>query len=220
MSDNNTQIVFNPLHFDRLAGLSGDNGFCRTMNSCQITAEDIHEIRKWSRISSDDYITIEDESDYESFYDPAIINTMDSNSPEINNLLRRIYKDPVGRNLIEHCIKTGVAFRVKKLQGKHGYYHHSKNTIVIDPKILSYEFNMRYLIHEMVHAIHNENDNSIKEEVLAELIGLDTQNRITGIPMDLHPYSVFIQHILHPDYGRLAVTNNIAQSLSEVGVEL
>ncbi len=220
MSESNAHIVFKPLHFERLAGLSDENGDCNTIKFCQITAEDLEQIRTWSHLYQDDLFTFEEDSEYESFYDTSIISSVDSNSTELNKLLRRIYKDPVGRNLIEHCIATGVKFRVRELEGKHGYYQHSNNVIVIDPKILSYEFNMRYMIHEMVHAVHDESNNSIQEEVLAELIGLDTQNRITGIPMELHPYAVFVQHILHPDYGRLAVSNNIKQSLNKVGLEL
>ncbi len=76
-----------------------------------------------------------------------------------------ISKDPVGNKLIRHCSATGVSFDTKKLFGKHAYYNHAENKIVIDPKVLTYEFNLRYLIHEMVHATNHGNDNSITEEV-------------------------------------------------------
>jgi hypothetical protein len=220
MADSDAHIVFNPLHFDRLAGLSGNNSYCRVMSSCQITAADISEVRKWTRVNSKDLLHIEYDSEYEAAYDPSIISSLDSNHPDLHRILLQIYKDPVGKKLIEHSVQADISIRVETLADKHGYYHHSKKLIVIDPTILSYEFNLRYLIHEMVHAINTRQSNSITEEVLSELIGLDAQNRITGIPMELHPYSVFIQHLLHPEYGRLSVSNNIEQSLSNVGLEL
>jgi hypothetical protein len=220
MADSDAHIVFNSLHFDRLAGLSGNNSYCRVMNSCQITSADIKEVRKWTRVNSNDLLHIEYDSEYEAEYDPTIISSLDSDNPDLHRMLLKIYRDPVGKKLIEHCVQEDISIRIEKLADKHGYYNHSKKLIVVDPTILSYEFNLRYMIHEMVHAVNSRHNNSITEEVLAELIGLDTQNRITGIQMDLHPYSVFIQHLLHPDYGRLSVSNNIEHSLSNVGLEL
>ncbi len=221
MTESNAWIEFNNMHFERLANVSGGDDYCVMINSCRITSADIAVVKSWSLVNSNELLrNIDYDSDYESINQPSIINSMDAGNAELNRTLKLIYNDPVGKKLIERCYQRGVLFRVENLEGKHGYYHHGKKMVVIDPKIFYNEFNTRYMIHEMVHAIHDESENSITEEVLAEIIGLDTQNRITGIPLELHPYSIFVQHVLHPEYGRLSMSNNIRASLDNIGLEL
>jgi len=217
MTGGNDHISFDPLHFYRLAALSNNNRVdCNEMSDCVITDKAINLVQKWHQQKTVNIASTKLDSTYD-------INTSNTDNPDTSALeqaLSNIRKDPIGNKLVRHCREAGVSFVVQKLHGKHAYYNHSENRIVIDPKVLSYEFNLRYLIHEMVHATNLSNDNSITEEVLAELIGLDIQNRVTGIPMELQPYSVFIQHLLHPEYGKLPVSNNIIQSLYDAGLKI
>lgn len=217
MTGGNDRISFNPLHFYRLAALSNSNRIeCNDMSDCVITDKAIKLVQKWHQHKAVDIAS----TNIDSTYDINISNVDNSIKPALEQALSNISKDPVGNKLVQHCSEAGVSFVVQKLHGKHAYYNHSENRIVIDPKVLAYEFNLRYLIHEMVHATNRSNDNSITEEVLAELIGLDIQNKVTGIPMELQPYSVFIQHLLHPEYGKLPISNNITQSLYDAGLKI
>jgi len=217
MTGPSDKIIFQPMHFFRLAALSNNNrSECTSISNCKVTDEDIHFIQNWNRNN----VGFIKETSFTDFEDHHSDSTFDTGNTTLDEALTSISKDPVGNKLTTHCQSTGVLFTIKKLMGKHAYYNPSDNSITIDPKILTYEFNLRYLIHEMVHATNNGNENSITEEVLAELIGLEVQNRITGIPMELNPYSVFVQHLLHPEYGKLPIVNNIIQSLYSAGLEL
>lgn len=216
MTGGNDQISFNALHFYRLAALSNNNPIeCNETSDCVITDKAINLVQKWHQHKTENIASTKLDSPNANFR-----NVDYPGDPALKQALINISTDPIGHKLVRYCSETGVNFVVQKLHGKHAYYNHWENSIVIDPKVLTYEFNLRYLIHEMVHATNRSNDNSITEEVLAELIGLDIQNRITDIPMELQPYSVFIQHLLHPEYGKLPLSNNIIQSLSDAGLKI
>jgi len=217
MSGENDKIQFKELHYNRLASLSeSSRRQCQRSNNCKISDADILIMHNWNK-QKNNQLTVINQDDYDHSID---LSTIHHENPALQNALRAIGNDPIGNRLIANAQELNISFVVKKLDGKHAYYHHAEKLIVIDPKILGYEFNLRYLIHELVHATNLSNNNSITEEVLAEMIGLEIQNRITGIPMSMHPYTIFIQHVLHPDYGQLPVTNGIVSSLHRAGVEL
>jgi len=210
-------VRFKDHHFYRFASLSNNNSNCSTSDVCLIDLEDVNILLKWMGFQARQ-IT------HRANVQTAIHINLKALNPENNINLHKtlllINKDLVGAHLIRNAIGYGTKIKVKELSGRHGYFNFSTNEIVIDPKILNYEFNMRYLVHELVHATNHTRNNSITEEVLSELIGLSVQNRITDIPFEINPYTMFIEHLLHPDYGSLPVTNNIKQSLGQTGITL
>lgn len=216
MSGENDKIHYTELHFNRLASISGSSRkLCQQLDNCKITNTDILVMHNWNRRTNNQLAVIDNDN-----HEEINLIGIEHDNAALRNALKLIGSDPVGYRLIVNAQKLGIQFLVRKLDGKHAYYHHTEKKIVIDPKILGYEFNLRYLIHELVHATNLSNNNSITEEVLAEMIGLEIQNRITGIPMSMHPYTLFLQHVLHPDYGQLPLNNDIVPSLHRVGVEL
>ena len=210
-------IKFKDNHFYRFASLSRNNSDCSSIYPCRIDLTDVNILIKWMDFQVRK-ITHKPTNDGLIKSNVKILNPTNHNN--LHKTLVMINSDPVGASLIQNAISYGTIIRVEELSGKHGYYNFTRNEIVIDPKILNYEFNMRYLIHELVHATNHTKNNSISEEVLSEIIGLSVQNRITNIPFEMNPYSMFVEHLLHANYGSLPVTNNIQQSLGQTGITL
>ena len=211
----NELITYDAKHFHTFSKLGEiDKNNCSTQNDCKIDLGDIIIIQSWLRWEP----TFKVESTGNK--KPALHSLQNKESSKLTDLLNKISKNDIGRKLIDHAIKTGLQVKLKKLGGKHGYYSYNENLVVIDPKVINYEFNLRYLVHELVHASNQTIKNSIEEEVLAEYIGLMIQNQITEIPFELNAYSIFIDHVLHDEYGKLPVSNNIQGQLIALGINI
>jgi len=216
-TDRRDSIQFNAEHFYKMAGLGDNNTVnCSESGDCTIDLQDLKITRYWLSKT----IHLKNNSINTAKLRTTQINHINAdNNSSLHYALKLIDNDTMGNRLITQLTQNNTVILVKKLHGKHGYYNSNKNIIVIDPTIVSYEFNLRYLVHEMVHATNLTMDNAISEEIVAELIGFNIQNRLTGVPLAHHAYAVFIEHLLHADYGQLPMENNIFNQLSTLGIE-
>ena len=217
VTDRRDTIQFNAEHFHKMAGLGDNNTInCSESGDCTIDLHDLKITRHWLSKT----IQLTNNSTNSTKLSTTHINQINAdNNTSLYYALKLIDKDTMGSRLISQLVQNNTIILVKKLHGKHGYYNSNKNIIVIDPTIVSYEFNLRYLVHEMVHATNLTRDNAISEEIVAELIGFNIQNRLTGVPLAHHAYAVFIEHLLHADYGQLPMENNIFNQLATIGIE-
>ncbi len=211
------KIKFVPEHFYIMAGLDSNNTTeCDQQTNCTISLGDIIVLHKWMDFNVNHINAINDSTRINSYI--KRINHVPNR--KLSRILRAILHDPIGYKLVANALDQNTSIEIRELSGKHGFYNYTRNKIVIDPKVINYEFNMRYLVHELVHVTNKQSNNSVDEEVLAELIGLEIQNHITDIPFEQHPYSTFVEHLLHPDYGNLPISNNINKSLTRAGIAL
>ncbi|NOY67322.1 MAG: M48 family metallopeptidase [Gammaproteobacteria bacterium] len=215
-TNRNESIKYNGKHFYRFAALGDtDKTNCLSETDCTIDLGDIIVAQSWFRWQPHQSTLSSKEQNRPSL--EAIAKQPDQ---KLLKTLQSIYRNPIGERLIEHALKTNLKIELRVLEGKHGYYSYNDNLIVIDPKVINYEFNMRYLVHELVHASNQTISNSIEEEVFAEYIGLMVQNQITDIPFELSAYSMFVDHVLHDEYGQLPVNNNIKGQLLALGIDI
>jgi len=215
ITDRKELIIYDAKHFHTFSGLGEiDKNNCSIQNDCLIDLRDIIIVQSWLRWKPEFNVIANDSNKLN------LSSLHNQTSPKLTNLLDILSKNKTGRKLINHAIKTGLKIELKKLGGKHGYYSYNENLVVIDPKVVNYEFNLRYLVHELVHATNQTINNSIEEEVLAEYIGLMIQNQITDVPFELSAYSIFVDHVLHDEYGKLPVSNNIQSQLIALGIDI
>jgi len=213
----NESINYNIDHFYKFAALGNkDKSSCINQTECVIDLSDIIIAQSWLRWQPRQ-VNIKNTPDFSIPLLGPLVKTHDA---RLLQSLESIYKHPVGKKLIEHALKTRLKIDIQPLSGKHGHYSFSENLVVIDPKVVNYEFNQRYLIHELVHASNQTISNSIEEEVFAEYIGLMIQNEMTQVPFEINPYAIFVDHVLHDEYGNLPSRNNIKGHLSALGIKL
>lgn len=211
------QIRFDRNHFVHVASLHTDDLIsCTSARQCTISFKDINILQIWLRWQLDYTIT----TPYYSFDASQLVILNPEKNPQLHKALKKLASNRAGSTLVQHALNSGLAIRLNQLKGSHGYYSHDENTITLDPSVVNYEFNLRYLVHELLHACNTAEDNSITEEVLAELIGLEIQNQITGIPFEINPYLVFLEHILDPENAQLVLANDIYRELAITGIEL
>ena len=216
-TDKSELVRYNPTHFVRVASLHRHGHTrCSSASQCAISLDDVNILRAWLRWRLDYKIVIS----RNTFDRSQLLLLNPDKDPQLHHSLEKLAAHPAGATLVQHALDSGLAIRLIQLSGSHGHYNYSENMITLDPSVVNYEFNLRYLIHELLHACNTAEDNSITEEVLAELIGLDIQNQITGIEFEINPYLVFVEHVLHPEYGKLVFTNDIYGELAMVGIEL
>lgn len=210
-------IKYNRAHFTGVASLHNPGQRnCTQTKQCEISILDVNILRTWMQWRLDYTLT----TPWHSIDHHQLLLLNPDKDPELHLALVKLSGNRVGSALLRHALDSGLSIRTEQLSGSHGYYDHSENAITLDQSVVGYEFNLRYLVHELLHACNTADDNSITEEVLAELIGLQIQNQITGIRFDINPYLVFVEHILHPDYGQLTFSNDIYGELAMVGIEL
>jgi len=217
VTDRNEAISYKDGHFYNFASLANtDKSSCPLSSDCLIDMNDLIIVQSWLRwqpLASTYHIN-------DDGADPSFEHINNQRSLKLQQALQLIYKNSIGKKLLDHVLKTGLKIELKELQGKHGYYSHADNLIVIDPKVVGYEFNLRYLIHELIHAGNLTANNSITEEVIAEYIGLTVQNQITDIPFEINHYSMFVDHVLHEEYGVLPTNNNIRNQLQALDIRI
>ncbi len=216
-SEKSEQIHYNPVHFMRVASLHREgNNLCTRVSECTISLEDINILRTWLSWRLNYIVTIP-----HTTIDTTQLSLLNpSKQPRLQTALQKLSHNQAGVALIQQALDSGLVIRLGQLQGSHGYYDFNEHTITLDPSVVNYEFNLRYLVHELLHACNTAEENSITEEVLAELIGLRIQNQITGIRFELNPYLVLVEHVLHPEYGQLSFNNDIYGELAIAGIEL
>ncbi len=215
-TDKSELVRYNTLHFARVASLGQGNRPCSSPARCTISIEDVNMLRAWLHWRLDYSIV----TPPHTFDRSQLLLLNPEKNSQLHRSLEKLAAHPAGGALVQHALDSGLVIRLSQLNGSHGHYNFSENTITLDTSVVNYEFNLRYLVHELLHACNTAEDNSITEEVLAELIGLDIQNQITGIEFEINPYLVFVEHVLHPEYGKLVSTNDIYGELAMAGIEL
>ncbi|HED16194.1 MAG TPA: hypothetical protein ENI64_05180 [Gammaproteobacteria bacterium] len=210
-------VRYNPLHFSRVASLHNARyKNSSSFDSSTISSDNVKILQSWLHWRLDYKII----TPRDAFSKSQLQLLNPDKHPSLYLSLEKLAAHPAGGVLVKHALDSGLVIRLGQLSGSHGYYNYNENMITVDPSVVNYEFNLRYLIHELLHACNTDEDNSITEEVIAELIGLDIQNQITGIKFEINPYLVFVEHVLHPEYGKLDSTNDIYGELAMAGIEL
>jgi len=216
-TERNELVRYNPTHFSRVASLhNASHNSSSQISRSTISFEDVKILQAWLYWRLDYTIT----TPSYTFNKSQLQLLNPEKNPDLLSSLEKLAAHPAGATLVQHALDSGLVIRLAQLSGSHGYYNYNENMITIDSSVVNYEFNLRYLIHELLHACNTDEDNSITEEVIAELIGLDIQNQITGINFEINPYLVFVEHILHPEYGKLVFANDIYGELAMAGIEL
>jgi len=210
-------ISFDTDHFERFAALSNNNDVdCSINHACNIDKQDLQTLLRW--LQWQELLVAQSTTSRDMNRKQLLqLNTEYNNS--LHRTLFKLSRDKVGKMLLENALSKGTKIKVRSLDGLHGYFDFKKNEIVIDETVANHEFNLRYLAHELVHVLNKENNNSIMEEVFAELIGLHVQNSVTAISINEHPYNVFVRHLLHPHYGSLHIDNAIESHLYKAGMK-
>jgi len=216
-TDKSELVRYNSIHFIRVASLHWRGQTrCSSTDQCNITLDDINILRTWLHWQLEYKVV----TPHYRFNRSQLLLLNPDRDPRLHHSLEKLISRHAGATLVQYALDSGVAIKLEPLSGSHGHYNYSENIITLDPSVVNYEFNLRYLVHELLHACNTAEDNSITEEVLAELIGLDIQNQITGIEFEINPYLVFVEHILHPEYGKLVFTNDIYGELALAGIKL
>lgn len=132
-------------------------------------------------------------------------------------LLKTVDGDPLGRRLLHTALARGVEIHMQSLQDIQAFYNPADKRLVLDYSVLKSEWKIHVLVHELVHSVNEQRENSLVEEAVAQIIGSGVQDRITGVPMACHPYYVFADRLLRYD-GLLSI-NNISACLDKAGIE-
>jgi len=214
IQDKRKIIHYQQDHFIRMATLSTTMDACEG-DECMITEESLALLRHWM---SDIMINVDQPAAIKPVTPAELKRFNIDNDNNIDEALKEIIKIPVGKQLLAYAIDNNVSIRSKHLHNRKGYFDCKHRSIIIDPTVSSYIFKLNCIIHELVHATNFDNDNSIIEETIAEIIGMQVQDNITDINIACSPYIVFIDRVLDPDYGNLPVSNNIYKYLMQAGI--
>jgi len=207
-------IRFQQEHFNRLAMLSVTIDNCDDYE-CVINGEALAVLRYWM---SDIVVDIEEYAAVQVVNLSELKSLNIDNDKDIATALEKIMGVTIGKQLIANAIDNNVTIRSKHLHNLKGYYDCQHKTIVVDPTVASYIFKINCIIHELVHACNQDSDNSITEETIAEMIGMEVQDKITNIDISCSPYIVFIDRLLDQQYGKYPVRNNIEKYLQQAGI--
>ncbi|MCK4744040.1 MAG: hypothetical protein KAT25_09490 [Sulfuriflexus sp.] len=208
-------ILYQQEHFNKLAMLSKTVDECDDNYGCVVNGEDLAVLRYWMS----DIVAEVVETAAMQIINPSELKLLNiENDKNIGKALEIIMGDPVGQQLISHAIGRNITIRPENLRDHKGYFEYASKTIVIDPTVASYILKINGIVHELVHAISVDNDNSVFEETFAEMIGMAVQDRITDIDISCNPYIVFIDRLLDPHYGKYPVRNNIEKHLQQAGI--
>lgn len=142
------------------------------------------------------------------------------NNPLVRKSVAEIAADPVGYRLVQAAAERGLFVQARPLRGVAASCYPEENRIAMDPTVAAYPFKLNFLAHELVHMVNPGCGNSLVEEVLAEFIGMDIQDRVMGVPMSCHPYVVFVDTLLDPWYAKLPLANGIEEHLEAAGIQL
>lgn len=201
-------------HFNKLAMLSKTMDGCDD-GECSVNGEAFAILRYWM---SDIVIGVEESAIIQNLNPSKLKRLNIDNDKDIDTALKEIMKNPVGNQLLAYAIGNNITIRSNHLHNRKGYFDCRHRVIIIDPTVASYIFKINCIIHELVHASNPDNDNSIIEETIAEIIGMVVQDNITGIDISCSPYIVFIDRLLDRDYGKHPVRNNIEIYLKQAGI--
>lgn len=208
-------IHYQQEHFNKLAMLSKTVNECDDYEGCVVNGEELAVLRYWMS----DIVAEVVETAEMKIINPSELKLLNiENDKNIGKALEIIMGDPVGQQLISHAIGRNITIRPENLHNHKGYFEYASKTIVIDPTVASYILKINCIVHELVHAISVDNDNSVFEETFAEMIGMAVQDRITDIDISCNPYIVFIDRLLDPHYGKYPVRNNIEKHLQQAGI--
>lgn len=140
---------------------------------------------------------------------PRLNATVD---PRLQGAVDQIAQDPVGARLIEGANARGLrSVDVQDLgDGIMGMYWPDQNRLAISPQTANGPDLVRTLAHELLHAATPEGGDSQREEGLADRIGIEIQQRLTGLGPG---YTLDTA-----GYNHLPLDNGIVQSLRNIGI--
>jgi hypothetical protein len=215
LDDRRKHITFNQQHFNKFAVLPNGNTDCQN-HSCLITHESLSFLIEWmSGITVNPKISQKNVNHIDDF-DLEWINI--ENNKDIDNALRLIARQSVGKRLIYNAIEHYIFIKASQIHHHEGYYDCKHKEIVIDPTVVSYPFKINCIVHELVHAANSRQDNSILEETVAEIIGMKIQDSITQIDISCSHYFVFVTRLIDERYAGLPVRNKIIEDLERTGI--
>lgn len=138
---------------------------------------------------------------------PRLNATVD---PQLQGAVDQIAQDPVGAKLIEAANANGLrSLSVENLgDGIMGMYWPDQNRLALSPDTANGNDLVRTLTHELLHAATPQGGDSQTEESLADRIGTEVQQRITGLGAG---YTL-------AGYDNLPFDNGIVDALRNIGI--
>lgn len=214
VADKRKKIRYQQEHFNKLAMLSVTQDDCDD-EECEVDGEALAILHYWM---SDIAIAIKSSTAIKNIKSSELKRINIDNDKYIDTALEKIIKTSVGKQLLVNALNNNITIRSKILHNQKGYFDCRHRVVVIDPTVASYIFKINCIIHELVHATNPDNDNSIFEETIAEIIGMRVQDNITDIDISCSPYVIFTDRLLDQDYGNYPVRNNIEKHLDQAGI--
>jgi hypothetical protein len=132
--------------------------------------------------------------------------------PQLRNAVTQVAQDPVGNRLLQGAVNDGLAgIQVANMPaGFFGQTLPPQKLVQIAPQTIQGPDLLRTVAHELVHAATLRDGDSIREENLADQIGTQVQQRLTGLGPT---------YILGGDaYNGLPQDNGIADALRRLGI--
>jgi hypothetical protein len=215
VGDKRRALRYRQADFYKMATLDGEVEECEDNGECAVSKEDLDVLRDWMEGRSAEILDV---WAFQTLQPVDLQKINAENNRDIGRALDMIVQDPVGRRLVANAVAGGITIRSWQLTEDKGYYDCPVKSIVVDPTVAGYVFKINCIVHELVHAVNPDKDNSVVEETLAEMIGMAVQDRITDIDISCHPYVVFVDRLLDPEYGTYPLTNNIEQHLRQAGI--
>lgn len=209
-------VEFDQQHFIKIASLStAAASDCIGNHDCVVNRSDIDLLLKWYTHPLPEISATNDEH---GLARDQLHSLYRLEHAALGPVLKKLDEDPLGHVLLRNAYERGVKIELDKLKDKHGYYDIRRNRIILDHKVAQSEFNLRYLVHELVHALNQRHADSIEEEVLAEWIGIQVQNRLTGVEFREQSYTLYVSHLLHPYYGKMPLQGSMIEVLQNAGL--
>jgi len=201
------QLEYNEVHFGKIARL------CPPYTG-KVQQNDLDLLHRWLQRNGN----LPDAREPGAVLDDAEMQRLaPAASAALLGLLQTVAGDPLGRRLLRTALARGVVIRAQALQDIQAFYNPADRLLVLDHSVLRSEWKIHVLVHELVHSVNEQPENSLVEEAVAQIIGSGVQDRITGIPMACHPYYVFADRLLR--YDGLQSINNISACLEKAGID-
>lgn len=133
----------------------------------------------------------------------------------LSESLAQIQNDPEGAKLLQAAQKNGYAIEIGDTgSDANGLTVEGNGTkkIIINPNAPNF---LKTLVHELVHAATPQDDDSQREEGIADVIGYRVASRIAGQPLQ-NEQVIFSQKV--KNYPNLQASNAIVNSLAQLGI--
>lgn len=152
-------------------------------------------------------------------------NTADpQQSARLDGVLAKVAQDPEGSKLLAAAKEKGYTIEVGDPSAAAGgagdgqvngvTLSGNQKKIIISPNAPDFE---KTVVHELVHAATDGDDNSQQEEGISDVIGYRVANRITGKAQPGDAQSIYQNKMAN--YQDLGQTNDVRNTLAALGID-